>query len=71
MEVTGRGGTMFEPPFDYVFEKALQPECLIYFTDLGASTDFNPPNYPVLWINTDTHSTHPKWGEVVDLVLNK
>lgn len=70
MEVKGRGGTYFEPPFKYVFDNGIEPECLLYFTDLGASSDFPPPPYPVMWINTDPGMTHPKWGEVIDLVLN-
>lgn len=70
MEVIGRGGTYFHPPFEHVLEKGYDIECLIYFTDLGGSFDFAPPPYPVMWINTDPNMSHPSWGEVVDLVLN-
>lgn len=70
MKVVGRGGTYFEPVFQYVFDNDIEPECLLYFTDLGAGSNFNPPPYPVMWINTDPHQRHPTWGEVIDLVLN-
>jgi predicted metal-dependent peptidase len=70
MEVVGRGGTYFHPVFEYVFDNNIDPECLIYFTDLGADSNFTPPAYPVMWINTDPNQVHPAWGEVVDLVLN-
>ena len=50
----GRGGTRFEPVFDYVRTNKINPQCLIYFTDMGSSFNFKKPNYPVLWIDTAT-----------------
>lgn len=70
LEVVGRGGTSFPPVFNYVKEHNMEIECLIYMTDLGASTDFEKPPYPVMWINTDKHAHTPEWGEKVDLILN-
>lgn len=70
MEVVGRGGTRFEPVFEYVREKQMQIECLLYMTDLGADTDFMAPPYPVMWVNTYSGAHKPHFGEVVDLILN-
>jgi predicted metal-dependent peptidase len=48
----GRGGTRFSPLFVYVEEHEIEPDCLIYFTDLDCY-DFGPePGYPVLWAST-------------------
>lgn len=70
LKVKGRGGTAFEPVFDYVAEKNMDIECLMYMTDLGANTNFPPPRYPVMWINTYRGAHTPAWGEKVDLILN-
>lgn len=48
----GGGGTAFKPVFDYVAEKGLQPECLVYLTDLYGEHNFVPPEYPTLWCCT-------------------
>ena len=48
----GRGGTRFAPVFEYVDDHQLNPDCVIYFTDLECN-DFGPdPGYPVLWAAT-------------------
>lgn len=51
-EVHARGGTRFTPVFVEVEEQGIDPEALIYFTDMG-STDYpsEKPDYPVLWMN--------------------
>lgn len=47
----GGGGTDFRPPFAYVEEHEIAPECLVYLTDLyGPFPD--EPNYPVMWAAT-------------------
>ena len=51
---TGRGGTHFNAPFDWVEEQGIQPACLIYLTDLYGDCTISPPNYPVIWVST-TH----------------
>jgi len=47
-EVTGRGGTSFDPPINYANE-IYKPDCLIYFTDGEAP---QPPkcNCPIMWL---------------------
>ena len=48
----GGGGTAFKPVFDYVEEHGLQPECLVYLTDLYGDHGFASPDYPTLWCCT-------------------
>ena len=66
LEFTGRGGTSFQPVFEYAKEHDYQPDFLVYFTDMGGSFNFTPPPYPVLWINTYDSSNAP-WGETFHL----
>ena len=48
----GGGGTAFKPVFDYVVEKNLKPECLVYLSDLYGDHHFTPPDFPTLWCCT-------------------
>lgn len=48
-KVTGGGGTSFIPPFERVKKEGLEPELLIYLTDLEGSAPTSPPPYPVIW----------------------
>jgi len=56
---TGRGGTSFRPPFEWLAKRHIHPSCLVYLTDLeGDFPDYAPP-YPVLWASTTDHSRAP------------
>lgn len=50
---SGGGGTSFKPPFEYVEQNDIQPNCFIYLTD-GYCDDFikEEPEYPVMWVVT-------------------
>lgn len=48
-DVQGGGGTDFAPVFEYIKDKSLRTDCLIFFTDLQGSFPERKPNYPVLW----------------------
>lgn len=48
----GGGGTAFKPVFDYVAEKGLRPECLVYLSDLYGQHNFEQPDFPTLWCCT-------------------
>lgn len=48
----GGGCTAFKPVFDYVAEKNLKPECLVYLTDLYGDHRFAAPDYPTMWCCT-------------------
>jgi predicted metal-dependent peptidase len=66
-QVVGRGGTSFDPPFELVRERKIEPCVLIYITDgYGACSVPKPPNYDVMWvvINGDSSFT-PPFGEVI------
>jgi len=59
----GRGGTEFQPAFDWAEDK--NPSCLIYLTDLYASDPDNPA-YPTLWVST-TKDKHGPFGTTIYL----
>ncbi len=63
----GGGGTDFRPPFKKVEKEGINPQCLIYITDLYGSAPSEPPPYPTMWICT-TSEVAP-WGDTVKLEL--
>ena len=62
-KVQGGGGTDFKPPFKRIEEEQLEPDCLIYLTDLMGEFPREEPPYPVIW-GTIYDSAIP-WGEKV------
>ena len=58
----GRGGTNFEPVFDWIEENNINPDAVVYLTDGYASWPKKIPNYPVCWVITN-HDVKPDWGE--------
>lgn len=71
LEMHGGGGTDFRPPFKWVEDKLQSPPtCHLYFTDLCCSRYPEPPEYPVMWINTSTYGDTPPFGEVISLDQN-
>ena len=52
--VTGGGGTSFVPPFEYLAEHGLVPDCMVYLTDLEGSFP-KKPAYPVVWCTIKDH----------------
>ena len=63
----GGGGTSFVPPYQWVEERALQPACLIYLTDMCGTFPDNAPGYPVMWAHIGPWETTPPFGEVIRL----
>jgi len=63
--IHGRGGTRFEPVFDYIEERGLRPACLVYLTDLEGSFPQVEPDYPVIWVSVNK-GTAP-FGETIHL----
>lgn len=62
----GRGGTSFDPPFEWVRENMPEdPVALIYMTDMECGFPRNEPPYPTLWISTQKHYSKPHFGRVV------
>lgn len=66
IKCTGRGGTRFEPVFDWVRENRLAPSCLVYMTDLMGSFPTQPVTYPVFWANTEKGTKAP-FGQTVHI----
>ena len=56
LEFKGRGGTRFEPAFEWVTKNEIAPAVFIYLTDLEASMDIPTPSYPVMWVTTGTQN---------------
>lgn len=65
IEVKGRGGTSFIPVFDYIKEKHIPLDALVYLTDLEGTFPKEAPVYPVLWVST-TNEVAP-FGNTVKL----
>ena len=61
----GRGGTRFEPPFEWLDEKGIVPQYMVYLTDGYASWP-KEPSYPVIWLCTTPSITAP-WGLTIHL----
>lgn len=62
----GRGGTDFRPVFEYIDEKHLDIDLLIFFTDLCGSFPDKKPRYPTLWVTVDGTYKAP-WGDTLEL----
>ena len=68
LEAVGRGGTSFEPVFEWVDRELLQPPaCLLYMTDLMGAFPGAPPHWPTLWICTSGWANDPPFGERINL----
>ena len=69
LEISGRGGTAFEPAFDWVIENDEDPTVLIYFTDMYGSFPKYEPDYPVIWVNYGGKGggMDCPFGEVIDI----
>lgn len=52
-EVGGGGGTDFNPPFEWVRDQGIVPDCFVYFTDLCGPGPDEEPGYPVVWCSTE------------------
>ena len=61
--VPGGGGTSFVPVFDWVREQRIEPDALIYLTDLMGSFPAHQPEYPTIW--GTIHDLEIPWGEKV------
>jgi predicted metal-dependent peptidase len=60
----GGGGTRFEPVFEWVKEQNIQPECLVYLTDMYGSFPDKEPHYPTIWVSTSEIKEAP-FGKVI------
>ena len=65
--IAGGGGTYFEPVFEEA--KTIQPDLLVYFTDLWGSFPDTKPDYSVVWVTDSTTRSAP-FGKVVRYARN-
>jgi predicted metal-dependent peptidase len=49
----GGGGTDFGPCFDWLDEHGIQPQTLVFLTDLCGTFPDTAPAYPVIWASTE------------------
>ena len=61
----GGGGTDFRPPFEYLEQKGIYPECLIYLTDMYGPFPDKEPAFPVIWARTS--KLNAPFGTHIDL----
>lgn len=66
-DVKGRGGTKFQPVFDWVEAEGIDPVCLVYLTDLDNSDTVTAPPYPVLWAVPEQVSKRGLFGETLQI----
>lgn len=65
VKIYGRGGTRFEPVFEYIADHGLEPACLVYLTDLCGSFPNQAPDYPVIWVSVNDQKA--PFGETIYL----
>lgn len=67
----GGGGTSFIPPFEWLKERNIRPDCLVYFTDMGGNfPQAGDVDYPVIWCaTTDYRPNHDIPGEIIKVDL--
>ncbi len=65
-EPKGFGGTDFRHVFNEL--KKDKPTVLIFFTDMCFYFNFDPPDFPVIWINTSNQEKAPAaYGETINV----
>jgi predicted metal-dependent peptidase len=61
----GGGGTDFGPCFDWLDEHGIQPQTLVFLTDLCGTFPQNEPAYPVIWASIERQKA--PFGSVVPM----
>ncbi|MBQ7402421.1 MAG: hypothetical protein IJW05_03160 [Lentisphaeria bacterium] len=67
---SGGGGTDFTPIFQYIKDKNMHPNILVFFTDGNGSCPQNAPGYPVLWLLTEKGTAPVSWGYKIQMKGN-
>lgn len=66
IEVFGRGGTFFQPAFDWIANTDYRPNAIVYATDLKSSDTPQDPGCPTIWL-TPTRGRSVPFGDVVEV----
>jgi len=61
----GGGGTEFAPCFEWIDERGIMPQTMVFLTDLYGSFPSSAPSYPVLWASTGRRQA--PFGEVIPM----
>jgi predicted metal-dependent peptidase len=61
----GGGGTDFRPCFSWVADHGIQPQTMVFLTDLCGTFPEKVPPYPVLWASTGTRQA--PFGQVIPM----
>lgn len=61
----GGGGTEFGPCFEWIGERGIMPQTVVFLTDLYGSFPSSAPRYPVLWASTGRRQA--PFGEVIPM----
>ena len=61
----GGGGTEFGPCFEWLDKRGIQPQTLVFLTDLYGSFPPSAPAYPVLWASTGGRKA--PFGQVIPM----
>ncbi|MFW5798871.1 MAG: DUF2201 family putative metallopeptidase, partial [Planctomycetota bacterium] len=61
------GGTDMRAAFKYIEEAGIEPECIVFLTDLETPFPDEPPQAPVMWVSVEDHEA--PFGEVVHMDL--
>jgi predicted metal-dependent peptidase len=62
----GGGGTDFRPCFSWLADQGIQPQTMVFLTDLCGTFPEKVPPYPVLWASTDPRQA--PFGQVIPMV---
>jgi len=66
IDVHGRGGTRFQPAFDWIEESGFGASAIVYATDLICCDEPQDPGIPVIWLTPTRGRTMP-FGEIVEV----
>jgi predicted metal-dependent peptidase len=64
--VHGRGGTLFQPAFDWIAASGFDPHIIVYATDLDARDTPVDPGVPVIWLTPSRGRAVP-FGDIVEV----
>lgn len=66
IKLKGGGGTSFVPVFDWIKKENINPDCLIYFTDLYGDFPNRKPLYQTYWI-TESSNVQVPFGKKIKI----
>jgi predicted metal-dependent peptidase len=65
LKPVGGGGTDFRPCFDWLHDRGIIPQTLVFLTDLCGRFPSEAPSYPVIWASTEMRRA--PFGKVVPM----